>query len=142
MTERRAPRGVPSPLATGSLVQVIGVYDASTSLLGELAYWLRRVRGGGCSLCRVTHGHTGEREEWTRAAQRLPVPFVTYHRDDQPEDVGSAHAQCPAVLVRTTVGVEAILDSVAIGACRGDPGRLVREIQARLDERGFLTPPQ
>jgi hypothetical protein len=41
-------------------------------------------------LCDVTHGSVRERPDWKARKAKLPVPFDTYHRDDQPDDVRRA----------------------------------------------------
>lgn len=128
MTTSRAPERRASPL-----LEIIGVYDASASPLGELAYWLRARRGASCALCRVTHTRAGEREEWRERASLLPAPFVGYHRNDQPADVAMLRAMLPAVFVRTSGTVRVLLERGAIEACAGSVDVLVEAILTRLD---------
>src|SRR4051812_50142007 len=74
-----------------SVQRFIGIYDANGTVFGELSYLVRRtVAGEHCSLCDITHGRLRERSEWRDARARLPVPFVTYHRNDQPAAVLAA----------------------------------------------------
>jgi len=117
-----------------NLVEVIGVYDASSSVLGELVYWLKaRVFGDHCVLCRVTHTEKGPRDEWVTCQQRLPAPFVTYHRNDQPDDVRAlGGTNLPTILARTSEGVREVLDRDAIEECAGSPSALADAIMVRL----------
>ncbi len=73
---------------TGVLVRLVGVYDAEGTLRGELSYFLRHLAGRAhCALCDVTHGRVRERAHWRELRSTLPVPFETFHRDDQPRAV-------------------------------------------------------
>ena len=71
---------------TAEVTRLIGVYDADGTVLGELSYFLRaRVGRAHCALCDITHGRVRERDDWRAERDRLPVPFTTFHRDDQPD---------------------------------------------------------
>jgi hypothetical protein len=117
-----------------NVVRLIGVYDADGSLTGELSYFLRaRVGLAHCALCDITHGRVRERADWRSCRDRLPVPFVTFHRDDQPTAVRALGSRLP-VVVAETVGGElfVVADAVALEACAGEPERLVEHIERRL----------
>ena len=78
---------------TDRLVRLVGVYDADGTPWGEVAYWVgARFGRRHCSLCEITHGTFRVRREWTACRDTLPVPFDTFHRDDQPDDVRAAAA--------------------------------------------------
>ena len=116
------------------LVELICVYDASSSVLGELSYWLKaRVSGDHCALCSVTHSARGPREEWVTLQQRLPVPFVSYHRNDRPDDVRAVgRVTLPAIFARTSEGVREVLDRDSIEECAGSPCALADAIMVQL----------
>ena len=66
----------------------VGVYDADGSVLGELWCFVgARLGRAHCSRCTITHGFVRERASWRERRDALDVPFVTYHRDDQPAAV-------------------------------------------------------
>ena len=119
---------------TPPLVRLIGVYDADGSLTGELSYFLRaRVGLAHCALCDITHGRVRERAEWRSCRDRLPAPFVTFHRDDQPAAVRALGLRLPAVVAETADGqLVEVASADALEACAGDPERLVAHIQAAL----------
>ena len=96
---------------TSNITELIGVYDADSTLLGEISYWVgARLGITHCSLCELTHGLFTKKSEWNQCAESLSIPFRLFHRDDAPEDVLSALAsQFPAVLQRTTEGLKIIL---------------------------------
>ena len=96
---------------TSNITELIGVYDADSTLLGEVSYWVgARLGITHCSLCELTHGLFTKKPEWTKCAESLSIPFRLFHRDDAPHDVIAALAgHFPAVLQRTNNGVSVIL---------------------------------
>src|SRR3954447_12856942 len=111
-----------------SLQRFIGIYDANGTVFGELAYLVRRgVAGEHCSLCDITHGRVRERSEWRDARARLPVPFVTFHRNDQPAAVRAVTGgRAPGVVGEHEDGrIELVLDASDLDECGGSPQRLV-----------------
>src|SRR5947207_11048745 len=110
------------------LRRLIGIYDANGTVIGEFAYAIRRsVAGVHCALCDITHGRVRERPEWREAKNQLPVPFIAFHRNDQPAAVRLATGdQAPAVVAEFTDGhLEVLLDRDALDACNGSPQELV-----------------
>ena len=96
---------------TSTITELIGVYDADSTLFGEISYWVgARLGIAHCSLCELTHGLFTKKSEWTQCAESLSIPFRLFHRDDAPHDVIAALAgHFPAVLQRTNNGVSVIL---------------------------------
>jgi len=96
---------------TFNITELIGVYDADSTLLGEISYWVgARLGVTHCSLCELTHGLFTKKSEWKQCAESLAVAFRLFHRDDAPHDVLLALAgEFPAVLQRTTEGLKVIL---------------------------------
>jgi len=96
---------------TSNITELIGVYDADSTLLGEVSYWVgARLGTTHCSLCELTHGLFTKKTKWRQCAEELSVPFHLFHRDDAPDDVLVALAgEFPAVLQRTTEGLKIIL---------------------------------
>ena len=96
---------------TSNITELIGVYDADSTLFGEISYWVgARLGIAHCSLCELTHGLFTTKSEWTQCAESLSIPFRLFHRDDAPHDVIAALAgHFPAVLQRTNNGVSVIL---------------------------------
>ena len=96
---------------TPNITELIGVYDADSTLFGEISYWVgARLGIAHCSLCELTHGLFTKKSEWTQCAESLSIPFRLFHRDDAPHDVIAALAgHFPAVLQRTNNDVSVIL---------------------------------
>ena len=121
---------------SGDVQEFIGIYDADATLWGEVSYWVgARLGRRHCALCDITHGLFTRRREWTDCTAELPVEFVTFHRDDAPNDAKSVAAgRFPCVLARTTTGLRMALEPQAIAACQGDPRRLFEALLSALHD--------
>jgi hypothetical protein len=144
--EREIVRGRQHGPVPDELARIIGVYDADGSVRGELAYFLRaRIGRAHCALCDVTHGRVRQRPEWIAASSRLAVPFVTFHRDDQPTQVAAAVGdELPVVVAETVTGrIIPLLDRRDLERCSGSTGRLVDSISEACARAGLsLAPPE
>ena len=122
--------------------RLIGVYDADGTLRGEVAYWVgARLGRRHCSLCDVTHGTFTEKTAWKRCRSSLPVPFDTYHRDDQPDDVRRASGDtAPVVIAETSSGFVVLLDDTEISATRGAAELLMSAIEKAARDAELTWP--
>lgn len=107
----------------GDITEIIGVYDADSTLIGEVSYWVRaRFGKAHCSLCDLTHGLLTVKKEWVECTRSLGVPVSTYHRNDAPADVLSATTDFPVVLVRTSGGLGVAAGPDELARFAGDTG--------------------
>lgn len=123
-----------------TIARLVGVYDADGTVLGELSYFLRaRVGRAHCALCDITHGRVRERSDWQRCRDALPVPFATFHRDDQPPAVRAAAAgQLPVVVAELDDGdVVVLLEPDELEGCGGAPDTLVAAIEQAVAAAGL-----
>lgn len=131
-----------SSTSSARIVRLIGVYDAEGTIRGEVSYWIgARLGRRHCSLCDVTHGAFTEKSAWKRCRSSFTVPFVTYHRDDQPDTVRQASGdRNPVVVAETNTGVVVLLSGSRIETADGDPDRLVELIESAAAEAGLVWP--
>lgn len=122
--------------------RLVGVYDAAGTLRGELAYFVgARLGRAHCALCDITHGLVRERSDWRGCRDGLAVPFVTFHRDDQPAEVRDAvGAVAPVVVAETDQGLVLLLGPEALDACAGSAARLVEVIEDAVVAAGLRWP--
>ena len=115
--------------------ELIGVYDADATLWGEVSYWIgARLGQRQCSLCDITHGMFTKKSQWQACEAQLPVPFSTYHRNDQPDDVRACvGSDLPAVVARTETGVGMFVTPDELERCNGNPEALVALLSSKLD---------
>jgi hypothetical protein len=107
------------------VVEIIGVYDADSTLVGEFSYWIgARLGRTHCSLCELTHGVFTVKNTWKSCERALSVPFTTYHRNDAPTDVLTrAAGQFPVVLARTNQDLTVLLNREQLETFNGDTER-------------------
>jgi len=124
-----APEAGPSTIR-----RLVGIYDADGSRRGELRYWVdARLGRAHCALCNITHGLFRERSEWRRWRAGFPVPFDTFHRDDQPDAVRRAtDGRAPSVVAETPRGVVVLLGPEELEVCARSIERLGDAIDAAV----------
>lgn len=125
-----------------SIVRLVGVYDADGTVRGELAYWVgARLGRRHCSLCEITHGSVRERPDWQSCRAGLPVPFDTYHRDDQPDHIRAvADGRAPVVIAETDTDHLVLLAATELEECAGSIDRLVEAIERSALSQGLTWP--
>ena len=121
--------------------RLVGVYNADGSLIGELAYFVgARFGRAHCALCDITHGLVRSKQEWRARRDRLPVPFDTYHRDDQPDAVRHVCDGPPFVCAETDDGFELLIDSAELEECHGSVEELATRINRAVARAALRWP--
>lgn len=116
---------------TSNVTEFIGVYDADSTLIGEVSYWIgARLGRTHCSLCELTHGLFTKKSEWKECATTLAVPFHTFHRNDAPADVLAViNGRFPAVLIRTDDALSIVLTKSELEKFEGRTSDFVTWLQ-------------
>jgi len=127
---------------TTVITRLLGVYDAEGTLRGEVRYWLgARFGTAHCSLCELTHGTFLPRSDWQRCSAQLPVPFETFHRDDQPSRVRDhAAGEYPLVVGQVGDEVVTLLGPAALDECDGSIDHFVESLHASVEQLGLQWP--
>jgi len=123
--------------------RLIGIYDADHTLRGELAYFVgARLGRAHCALCDITHATVRAKPEWRRCQAQLPVPFETFHRDDQPAEVRAATDDAaPVVVAETAAGsFTVLLDADALEDCQGSITTMQRAVEHALQANQLAWP--
>jgi hypothetical protein len=122
---------------SNNLIELVGVYDANSTVIGEVSYWVgARLGKTHCSLCELTHGLFTQKSEWKNCSRTLSVPFRTFHRNDAPTDVlAQLNGSFPAVLARTEKGPEIILTSEQLENFDGSTERFSEWLKVFISER-------
>lgn len=103
-----------------------GIYNADGTLLGELAYVVRKYTGRGhCELCDITHGTLRRKPEWDAACARSGLEIVLLHRDEASAEQLRAAGPLPAVVADDGSGWRLVAGPAELAACNGDPESLV-----------------
>ena len=126
--------------------EIIGVYDADSTVVGELSYWIgARFGRRHCALCDITHGTFSVKKEWQECELRLATPFRTYHRNDAPADVLECAAGVyPIVLRRESGRLSVLMTPDELDRFDGSVDAFARELSVVLsagDPVGRGNPP-
>ncbi len=88
-----------------AVTELVGVYDADGSLLGELAYAWGKVRGTRhCGLCDITHARVRRKPAWDAMVARLGVPVRVLHLDELDDSLREAVRRTGAPVVLAAEG--------------------------------------
>lgn len=133
----------PAPADANTIKRLVGVYDADGTLRGELAYWVgARLGRRHCSLCDITHGSVRVKAEWTTCRAGLPVPFDTFHRNDQPDAVrAAAEGRAPVVVAETAAGHVVLLGPAELEECDASVDLLVQAVERRAAQLSLQWAP-
>lgn len=117
------------------VTEFIGIYDADSTLLGEISYWIgARFGKRHCSLCELTHGVFTKKSVWKSCSTSLNVPFAAFHRNDAPNDAMAAAAgQYPIVLARANNEIRIVFTSEQLNEFNGDTERFVMALRLLID---------
>ena len=78
------------------------------------------------------------RSEWNTYVAGLDVPFETFHRDDQSDEVRAASDdRVPVVVAETSAGLVVLLDPMALDTCSGSIERLRVAVDDALAREGL-----
>ena len=135
MTDQR-----PSPRPR--IRRLVGVYNAESTLRGELSYWVgARLGRAHCALCDITHSSVRERADWKVCRASLPVPFDTYHLNDQPDGIRATLGdQAPAVIAETDQGLFTLLDSADLEHCDSSTERFSAALTRAAEQHHLEWP--
>lgn len=123
------------------ITELIGVYDADATLIGELSYWIgARLGVRHCSLCDITHSLFRVKSAWLSAASKLKsesdISFKAYHRNDQPDDVRAVlDGAYPAVVARDQNNeLRLFMNEAEIISCGKSPEDFIAAINAKISQ--------
>ena len=119
----------------GRYTELVGVYHADGSLVGELRYVWGKIRGTAhCALCDITHGAIREKASFRACREALPIPLRNVHLDERDPDVQAAtEGHTPCVVGRTVDGEwEMVLDREALEQCGASVAAFEQQLTQRL----------
>ena len=130
------------PIPRPRIRRLVGVYNAEGTVRGELGYWVgARLGRAHCALCDITHGSVRERSDWKACRASLPVPFETYHLDDQPDAIRAAIGdQAPTVIADTDQGLFTLLGPADLDRCDSSTERFSAALTDAVEQLGLDWP--
>ena len=117
------------------ILEVVGVYHAEGTWLGELRYLFGKWRGTAhCELCDITHDLVREKTAFQRLRLALPIPLRTLHLDERDDTLTRfTEGLTPCVVGRTTSGWTLLLDSQTLASCSKDVAKFERLLRTQLE---------
>jgi len=120
------------------VVRLHGVYDATGTTAGEIAYFLRRtLLNQHCSLCDITHSTFSRRPTWDRCVTDLGIEFQLHHRNDVPAPVAATPGyMTPCVICEFEDGsLTLLVNSNELNSCGHSPEQLMNLIFAKITDK-------
>ena len=114
--------------------ELVGVYHADGSLVGELRYLWGKFRGTAhCALCDITHATVREKAAFKACRSRLPIPLRVLHLDERSEDlIEATEGRTPCVVGKAPDGWQMVLDAQTLDACKSSVECFERQLRLRL----------
>lgn len=102
-------------------LEVVGVYHAKGTLLGELSYVVGKLLGlTHCALCDITHRGISEKPAVVAWRSTAPWPVRWVHLDEQSPAVAAFTRGRTPCVVALRGELHMLLDRDALEACAGD----------------------
>jgi hypothetical protein len=120
------------------VVRLHGVYDATGTTTGEIAYFLRRtLLNQHCSLCDITHSTFSRRPTWDSCVTDLGIEFQLHHRNDVPASVATTPGyMTPCVICEYEDGsLTLLVNSNELDSCGNSPEQLMNLIFAKITDK-------
>ncbi len=127
---------------TQQIRRLILIYNADAGMLSALVDSARKVlRLNGCALCSITHGLSGEKNEWRSCRAEIGVPIDYLHRDEifgpMKQLVGDT---LPCVVAETAAGPQVLLTPDVLDRCRGSVDDFKGRLQTHAAMRDMELP--
>ena len=106
--------------------KLIFVYAAGSGKLNALMDSAKKLLSlNGCSLCSITHGLAGEKNEWKNCQEEFGVPIDYLHNDEIPLHLDSIIAgRLPCILAVTGNHIKMLLTPEVLDRAKGSVGDL------------------
>ena len=113
-------------------MELVGVYHAQGTLIGELRYLVGKMVGTAhCALCDITHGTFRMKQEFADLCTGLPMPLRTVHLDEQGAELAAfTQGLTPCVVGRTAEGWQMLLDRESLESCSQDLEAFAERLRA------------
>ncbi len=118
-----------------TIERLIFVFDAESGSLSAFFDSARKaLKLGGCALCSITHGLTGEKSDWRDCREEIGVPIEYVHRDEVSPELRQAAGTLPAVVAVVDGELIHLMDRQVLDRCRGS----VSDFRGRLAVRAGM----
>jgi hypothetical protein len=122
--------------------RLVLVFDANAGKLNAFVDSVKKVlMVSGCSLCAITHGLAGERNEWKNCKDEFGVPVDYLHRNEIPEALNKQIAgQLPCIVAEVEGEFILLLKPEVLERCRGSVADLKGRILYFMANKNLALP--
>lgn len=118
--------------------EILAIYDADFTVLGEIAYAIGKVTGTkSCSLCDISHGlNPLGKKNWRSYCETRPeIEWI--HRNDLDEDIRAAlTCNLPCVVAKDSLGCcHTLITDEELQACAGDITQFDAKLSIAMAQR-------
>ena len=120
-------------MSNNSIITIYCVYNAESSITGELKYLLLKYfYGFKCSMCEITHNNFSEKKEWRDRISQLSYNIEAVHLNDQPDDLYQfSNGKAPCVVGKNSKGFKFIFTSDELNSFRGDLQQFFKKLDMK-----------
>jgi hypothetical protein len=118
------------------------VYSARSGLWASIVDSARKAFDlNACTLCTITHGLAGAKEEWRTCTVGLNVPIDYLHSDELKGELGElASARLPCVIAHAGSDLYVLVEPDALAECAGSVSALDRALRSSAQAAGLAFP--
>jgi hypothetical protein len=122
--------------------RLVLVFDANAGKLNAFVDSVKKVlMVSGCSLCAITHGLTGERDEWRDCKEEFGVPVDYLHRDEVPPELNQlVGGHLPCIVADVDGEFVMLLTPEVLERCRGSVADLKGRILFYMASKNLALP--
>lgn len=134
MTSNADPNITPNTVPERGQFALFAIYDAESTLMGELAYVLGKLRGArACALCDISHGWNPLGKSAWRAARCFHPELTWLHKNEQDAELWALTAgQLPVVVIRHDGGQQILVTREELEQIAGDYAAFESLLAAKL----------
>jgi len=123
--------------------RLIFVYNADSGRLSAMIDSARKLlQIDGCTLCSITHGLAGEKDDWKSCRDEMGVPVDYLHKDELEGEVAALVGDALPCVVATAPGgrLEVLLPPGVIDRCQGSVDDLRGRLRVHAAMKGLAFP--
>ena len=115
-------------------MNVIGVYNAEGTFIGELTYTINKLLGrSSCALCEITHGwYIGGKNSWKESCQSSFLTISLLHLENLNADQYQTVSQFPAFIIYYENRWVELMNASDIARFKNDSIGLIRALEAKI----------
>lgn len=123
--------------STNKFSRIVGVYNASGSLIGEISYMIGKMTGSAhCALCDITHKGLTEKGDFVALRRKFNLELLHLNEleDEELEKITEGKAPCIVGKREEDKRWVILIESRELGKCDKDVGKFHNMLEAVLEK--------